>query len=103
MSRDIPRRTRILLSVQRALLGEVSANLRAVTAHDDELVLVVFYFDGPISEEDAETVSVIHTEIIADFFPEVEVEVKCVRLDAPTRIEDDGLRIYRRKELSCRD
>jgi hypothetical protein len=45
-----------LLSVQRALSGEVSPPLRGVTVGwYDYVIQLRSYFDGPISEEDRES------------------------------------------------
>jgi hypothetical protein len=89
----------VLFSVQRALLGEVRPNLRAVTAnYDDCHVLVTLYFDGPISDGDRETTSEIETEVIAYFPSTIEVRANWIRADAPGRIDDAGLWIFARKE-----
>ena len=51
-------RQRIVLSVQRALLGEVTPNLRGVAADwNDTEIRVVCYFDGPISDTNREDMS----------------------------------------------
>lgn len=89
----------ILFSVQRALLGEVRPNLRVVTAnYDDSHVVISFYFDGPVSDDDRETASEIETEVIAYFPPAIKIAANCIRVDAPERITDGGLWIYARKE-----
>jgi hypothetical protein len=78
----------VLLSVQRALLGEVPPALRGVTlGWDDRLVYLRCYFDGPISEEDHESMELVATEVMADFFPERNVELQVVRQDAPSRLD----------------
>ena len=60
----------MLLSVQRALLGEVGDNLRAVAADlDDHGVLLTFLTVGPPTEDDVETASVVGTEVTADMDP----------------------------------
>ncbi len=62
----------VLLSVQRALLGEVPPALRGVTlGWDDSLIYLRCYFDGPISEEDHESMELVATEVMADFFLEL--------------------------------
>ncbi|MDZ4057180.1 MAG: hypothetical protein U1E13_03800 [Methylophilaceae bacterium] len=88
------------LSIQRALLGEISPQLRAVVfSIVGRDIDVRFYFDGLISEADAESASFVETEIIADYEAEDTVTVRCIRLDFPEPIEDDGVWVYQRREI----
>lgn len=92
-------RTLVLLSLQRALLGEVFPALRAVTVEwSDKLVKFWAYVDGPIADEDLESLSVISAEVAADFWSGVDVDYEVVRLDWPTPIEDSRTRAFRRRE-----
>lgn len=87
------------LSLQRALLGEVSPQLRAVVfSIIDRTIDVRFYFDGVISENDKESASCVETEILADYDPEDSVTVRCIRLDFPDPINDGGTWVYQRRE-----
>ncbi|MCI5142254.1 MAG: hypothetical protein D3909_11165 [Candidatus Electrothrix sp. ATG1] len=87
------------LSIQRALLGEISPLLRAEAFSITERNIDVrFYFDGLISEDDAESASCVETEIIADYEAEDTVTVRCIRLDAPGPIADNGVWVYQRRE-----
>jgi hypothetical protein len=89
------------LSIQRALLGEVSAQLRAVVfSIVNRNLNVRFYFDGMISKVDEESASCVETEILADYEPDELVTVCCIRLDAPEPIMDDGVWVYWRREPS---
>ncbi len=89
------------LSIQRALLGEISPKLRAVVfSIVGRDIDIRFYFDGLISEADIESASCVETEILADSEPEDSVTVKCIRLDAPELIVDDGNWVYQRRENS---
>lgn len=89
------------LSIQRALLGEISPQLRAVVfSIDGRDIDVRFYFDGLINESDIESASIVETEILADYESDDSVTVRCVRLDAPTPIDDGGVWVYRRREIS---
>lgn len=50
-------RTHVLLSLQRAMLGEIFPTLRVVTVEwSDRLVKFFAYVDGPLSDEDEEAV-----------------------------------------------
>lgn len=89
------------LSIQKALLGEVSPHLRAVVLSvARKQIDVRFYFDGVISEEDEESVSCIETEILADFEPDFTICAEAIRLDCPLPIVDDGFWVYQRRECA---
>src|SRR3990170_5978301 len=61
------RRTEVLLSVNRALWGKVSPQLREVKVKDDTgTVLIKVYFDGPISRADRDAMAEVGTEVVAD-------------------------------------
>lgn len=89
------------LSIQRALLGEVSAQLRAVVfSINGRDIDIRFYFDSLISEADFESASCVETEILADYEADYAVSVRCIRLDSPCPIYDDGVWVYQRREIS---
>lgn len=93
------RRCEVLLSLQRALLGEVTPNLRAVTvAFTGDSIHFEAFFDGPIGDEEREAMSLVETEVLADFPPEHRVTHQLVRLDAPTLVPKDRTWAYHRKE-----
>jgi hypothetical protein len=97
--RDLIIRAR--LSAQRAFLGEVPPALRAVVLSvTSNAIEVRCYLDGPIHPDDSESMSVAETEMMADFEPEQTVGFRCIRLDAPEPIVDDGAWIYFRREGS---
>ncbi len=65
---QIPLRARILLSVQTALLGEVTPSLVAVALRWTEgKIEGRFYYEAEPSESEQERVSDIETEIMASF------------------------------------
>lgn len=93
-------RPRVLLSIQRALLGEVSAFLRGVTCSWDESTInIKCYFDGEPSENDQESMECVASEVMADF-PEHDVQINTIRLDKPQSLKDQSLMAwaYLRKE-----
>ncbi|MGJ4947825.1 hypothetical protein [Bradyrhizobium sp. HKCCYLS20291] len=93
-------RSSILVSVNRALLGEVSASLREVRyALSDGNIDIFCVFDGEISEDDQESMSCVATEVMADF-PDVTVQEHCLRIDAPERIPSllGRVTVFARKE-----
>ncbi len=89
-----------ILSMCRALWGEVSPALRASkVSWDDENVHLFFYYDGEISEEDRESAECVATEFIS-CYPEYMLHVDIIRLDYPKSIpqSDEQELIYRRRE-----
>jgi hypothetical protein len=94
-----PLRVQILLSVQRALLGEVPPALRGVTVGwHDTTVQLRCYFDGPVSEEDRESMSCVASEVIADFSAPWTIDEEVIRKDAPEPMESLDAWAYRRRE-----
>lgn len=90
----------LLLTAQVALLGEISASIRAVTvgwsATEIQLRAIV---DGLPCDDDVESMECVGTEIIASF-PQHQIAVEVIQLDAPAPLEPHMLNawIYSRKE-----
>lgn len=78
------------LSLQRALLGEVTNKLFAVTAGlTDSCITVAAYYDGEPNDDDREQMEVVATEVVADF-PEandIRVEVYNKRRKRPEMLD----------------
>lgn len=94
-------RAEVLLSLQRALLGEIGLNVRGITCDwDTTSITIQCIFDGEISDDDQEAMEVACTEVMADFPPDVTVNRACKRLDAPEPLNSHTLTVwvYRRKE-----
>lgn len=80
-------RVRVLLSVQRALLGHISTAVRAIVCRwSDDEIRVRAIFDGEISDHDAEAISEAETEEIADFPSQFVVCFTLERLERPASI-----------------
>jgi len=93
------RQAKVLRSLQVALLGAVTPNLRRVcVTWDDTHVHFNCYFDGAISDEDRATMAVVDTEVYADFPGSHEVTHDVLRLDFPQRLPTDKAAVYQRKE-----
>ena len=93
-------RVRLLLSIQRALLGEVTPNIRAVTAQIDVQTIVLrWIIDGEISDSFKLDLSAVSTEVVADFARHQIVE-EFIRCDASHAMDEFYLNdlAYRRKE-----
>jgi hypothetical protein len=93
------RRHHVLLSLQRALLGEVTPTMRAVTVRYDEATArITIYFDGPLTDADRDTASRIETEVMADMSDPNTVSSTCERVDRPEKIVDSGTWVFARNE-----
>lgn len=95
-------RIRILLATQTALLGAIDARVRAVTCRwDNRHIQLRVIIDGRISVIDRETMSMVETEIMSHFHAH-EVNVECVRVDVPQRIEllPNEVLVFSRREDS---
>ena len=93
-------RTKVLLSVQTALLDEITPNIRGITCGwDDSLITVHCYFQGEISEYDRESMECVATEVIANF-PEHKIDIESKQLNMPEPLTSYTLSawVYRRKE-----
>lgn len=81
------------------MLGEVSRHLRAVTvSYDFNSVSVDCYFDGKVSDDDRESMSLVETELLAWFPQTHSVTLRMQRLDFPNLIPKDRLWVFHRKE-----
>ena len=93
-------RVRLLLSIQRALLGEVTPNIRAITAQVDAQTIVLrWIIDGEISDSLRRDLSAVGTEVIADFATH-QIAEEFIRCDAPHAMDEFYLDdiAYARKE-----
>lgn len=94
-------RARVLLSVQRALLGHIGTKVRAIACKwsEDEIQVRVV-FDGEIGDDDAEAISKAETEVIADFPSQIAIHFKLERCDHPASIKHDSHEqaVFRRLE-----
>lgn len=91
----------IRLSLQRALLCEISPNLRLVAfEHDDKKkkIAIYFYFDNEITDENKDSASSIAGEVAGDFDEETQVLEECIHLDFPKKLPAHQATVYRRKE-----
>lgn len=101
MIEDIYTRRYLLWSLQRALLGEVTPELRGVTARiEGREVFSRFLFDVEITPEISERVSDAETEVIADYggFSPVRFTAEFVPITADLRLLDNEVWAYRRYE-----
>ena len=92
-----------ILSLNRALWGEVFPSLRSARIDwTEDKIILYFYHDGEISEDDWDSAHCVGTEVIADF-PYHKLEVNIERCDYPQRPPQIGELVYRRKEQTPED
>lgn len=91
-------RADIILSVNRALLGEVFPELVAVACQPQGATAfeLVFFVDAPLREAWIEDIGCIETEVIADFPDHVAVSHRIVQA-AHAAVAGDGFLIFLRK------
>jgi hypothetical protein len=98
--KNVELRRSLLLAVQIALLGEISAVIRGVTLGwtSSEIVLRAIV-DGLLDEDDQESMECVASEVLAAF-PEHQVAVDVVRVDAPEPVKPYCLTawVFMRKE-----
>ena len=100
---DQPLNIRIVLSAIFALINEVSPALRRTEVSlGENSILICFYYDGSISEEDAKSVENVRSKISRDF-PSHKVEANPLQWDYPKWLpqvmgENAPRCVYRRRE-----
>ena len=89
---EVELRVRTLLSLQRALLGEIPSSLRGVTVYwDSSRILIHCFFDGEIKEIDRKSMKDVATEVQSDF-PRHKVSVECFRKDVSESLNPYALK-----------
>lgn len=87
-----------LLTMNQALLGKISANLRAVKIDFDEAnVHLMFYYHNEVLQMNYELSKSIHREFVQRF-PNYYIHLNTVRWDYPQVIPLEGELVYLRKE-----
>ncbi|AMP40559.1 hypothetical protein CJO78_18835 (plasmid) [Ralstonia solanacearum] len=87
-------RVRLLLAAQTALLGRIVPNIRAISCgFVDGNIKARVIFDGAILDSDREMMDEVGSEL-ASHFEDANVDVECVRIDAPQKFRDEMLDCY---------
>lgn len=87
-------------SIQVALLGHVTPNLRAVSIQiKDKKVKTFFYYDKTPSEEEKELANLADTEFLVDFPTSVKTDFEIVHLPTPINFPKDHMLVYLRYEV----
>ncbi|MDP1881209.1 MAG: hypothetical protein Q8K60_09755 [Parachlamydiaceae bacterium] len=94
----------VLLSVQRALLGNITSNLRAVYVliENETTFKLIFYYDHELTDEEEELASLTDTEFLSDFpSPNYNTSYEIYVLGYPKDIPKTGICVYKRFENYC--
>lgn len=93
-------REQVLLSLQRALLGAITPNVRSVSCNlSANVIAILVIFEAAPSNDDLERMSVVETEVLADFPPSRQVRLVCESISGQRISHPSGdLVAYRRYE-----
>lgn len=104
---DTDLRSRVLLSVQRALVGEVTPQMRFIGVEfSSERIHIIVWHDGVVAESiSADFDAGVVTQVHADFaWPErgdPQTSFEFVRCDFPQRPDFRGTLVYGRSETNA--
>ena len=96
----IPNEIHLLLSINRALLGEITPNIRGITcAYNENKIIIRCCFEGEITEENEESMDCVEAEVIADF-PGYAIDLQCITVNMYESLAQHRLStwVYMRKE-----
>ena len=96
------------LSVMRALLGEITVEMRAVTIEvNARHITLRVYHDGVASEEAWEDFDAAMTDVYADFPHDgaeaVTIDYRFIRCDSPAKLPGLGSPVFARKGTEFRE
>lgn len=102
MINEIEFRREVLISIQRALLGMIYPEIRAIAVGYDgiEKLKVIYYLDREPNDDDYENISEVTTEVCADIDFK-QVEEHCLFTKKSTNKLDNLISwVYIRKEVN---
>jgi hypothetical protein len=102
-------RSRVLLSIQRALVGEITPEMRAIDVEiSEKRILVRVFTEGALSDKLREDFDAgAMTQLVADF-PEPDkadpqIILEFIRCDTPAPVPVRGVLVFGRVETLFRD
>lgn len=96
MNQEIPG---ALWSTERAMLDEITTDLRAVTIEVSDDIQIRFVYDRPIDEDLREVASAVEGYVLGDYPDHVAVEaVAETQMDGPITLTTSEVPIYHRRE-----
>jgi hypothetical protein len=91
----------LFCSIQRALIGKITPNLRAVYVlfKGENSFELILYYDQDLTEEEEELASLVDTEFISDF-PSSNYNTSFVTkiIPFPNKVPKEGFCVYQRFE-----
>jgi hypothetical protein len=82
-------RARALLSIQRALLGEITPSMRVIdTCWNHRQIVVRIVVDSECTEEISDIANGIEAEVEGDFFPQTKVRVIIEHIPQTTAVAE---------------
>lgn len=95
----MPAQSKVLLSLQKALLGRVFPTLRGVAVEwTDSTVRIWAYIDGPIHPDDEDELSTVVEKVEDDLGMDIVVDFTFLRLDYPNLLPTHQHWVYCRQE-----
>jgi len=92
-------KSKLLLSGLRALLGNITPNVRRISINQDRTnLLLFFYYDMDPTEVEIELSEIAASEIIADFSEPFLINCERLVVKSPERINEEGDLLYSRYE-----
>lgn len=101
VSKDAAPEALLALSLQRALLGNITPNMRRVSGElHERTIRLLFLFASPASEEELEIVSCVGAEVIADYPEGYWIEEQAVTLPPSEALRPltTGCVVFQRRE-----
>jgi hypothetical protein len=89
-SSQVEMSVRLRLSAQRALIGQVTPNIRQIfIRYRPGYIELLAVIDGEVSEDDRQRMEEVTSEIVSDF-PDIDLIVaNCIRIDRTARAMQD--------------
>lgn len=92
---ELPVWGNVLMSVQRALLGRVTPNLRGVTVGwESKLIRVHCFYDGVVSDDDHRRMDEVADQVRADFPDDFDCELVVERYDPGFSLNERTLDLW---------
>lgn len=92
-------KSKLILSGMRALWGIITPNVRKVSIHEqNNVILLIFYYDKEPSDDEMELSEEAATEVIADFPDPFSIECERNVISFPKKIDVMGNLIFSRHE-----
>lgn len=97
-------RCRVMAAVRVGMLGMVKPHLRRVSvAWDEKSISLRAVYDENFTSGDIEDISILETELIADFWPDLEVSCRAETIPARKKVVCDQSEVLVFDRFEARD